>query len=153
MTHNENEIDRVRRSTAPEDLKRIDDQIEQNIRAYAAGSRERLYQRIRELQQEWSMERYLETNASVIGLTSALLGLTVSKKWFLLTTIVSGFLLQHAIQGWCPPVPVFRKRGVRTRGEIDREMFALKALRGDFREVEPAEENGAASEAARAAIV
>jgi hypothetical protein len=41
----------------------------------------------------------------------------------------------HAVQGWCPPVPVLRKMGIRTRSEIDREKFALKVLRGDFQDV------------------
>jgi hypothetical protein len=45
------------------------------------------------------------------------------------------FLLQHALQGWCPPVPFFRSRGVRTAREIDQERYALKALRGDFAKV------------------
>jgi hypothetical protein len=42
------------------------------------------------------------------------------------------FFVQHAIQGWCPPIPIFRAYKVRTRPEIDREKYALKALRGDF---------------------
>jgi len=46
--------------------------------------------------------------------------------------IVLPFLFQHAVQGWCPPVPVFRWLGVRTRQEIDEEKYALKVLRGDF---------------------
>src|SRR5690348_10746194 len=37
-----------------------------------------------------------------------------------------------ALQGWCPPVPFFRSRGVRTAYEINQERYALKALRGDF---------------------
>jgi len=41
-------------------------------------------------------------------------------------------LLMHATQGWCPPVPVLRRFGVRTRHEIDAEKYALKILRGDF---------------------
>jgi hypothetical protein len=48
---------------------------------------------------------------------------------------VLSFLLLHSIQGWCPPVPVLRRLGVRTRREIDRELFALKVLRGDFQTV------------------
>jgi len=46
--------------------------------------------------------------------------------------LVFGFFFQHATQGWCPPIPVFRRMGVRTRREINRERYALKALRGDF---------------------
>jgi hypothetical protein len=30
-------------------------------------------------------------------------------------------------------VPLFRRLGVRTASEIDEERYALKALRGDFR--------------------
>ena len=48
---------------------------------------------------------------------------------------VSASSHQNPVQGWCPPVPVFRRLGVRTREEIDRERYALKALRGDFRGV------------------
>ena len=32
-------------------------------------------------------------------------------------------------------MPVLRKFGVRTRSEIDREKYALKVLRGDFKEI------------------
>jgi hypothetical protein len=46
--------------------------------------------------------------------------------------VISGFLLQHAIQGWCSPLPVFRRLGFRTSYEIEQERQALKALRGDF---------------------
>ena len=44
----------------------------------------------------------------------------------------SSFFSLHAIQGWCPPVPVLRRLGIRTREEIERERYALKALAGDF---------------------
>ena len=82
------------------------------------------------------MERVLETNASALALGGVLLGLLVNKKFFLIPCFVLPFLLQHAIQGWCPPVPMFRSRGVRTRKEIDTEKFAVKALRGDFSRIE-----------------
>jgi hypothetical protein len=56
---------------------------------------------------------------------------------------VAGFLLQHAVQGWCPPVPVFRRLGFRTQTEIDYERYALKVLRGDFQGL-PGGEQGSA---------
>jgi hypothetical protein len=62
--------------------------------------------------------------------------MTRSRKWLILPSIVLPFLFQHAMQGWCPPVPLFRRLGVRTREEIDREKYALKALRGDFEEID-----------------
>lgn len=129
--------ERVRQQTSPQLLVRIDEQIERNIRFYATQSESVLTQRIQQLDQEWSIERWLDTNASILALSGAVLGLTLRrKKWLLLSAVVSGFLLQHAISGWCPPVPILRRLGVRTRGEIDREKFALKALRGDFNSIE-----------------
>lgn len=45
---------------------------------------------------------------------------------------VPSFLLQHAIQGWCPPIEMYRRLGVRSRNEFDAERTTIKALRGDF---------------------
>jgi hypothetical protein len=82
------------------------------------------------------MERVLETNASALALGGLLLGLFVNRKFFVIPFFVLTFLLQHATQGWCPPVPMFRRRGIRTRKEIDTEKFAIKALREDFAGIE-----------------
>jgi len=41
-------------------------------------------------------------------------------------------LLVHAMQGWCPILPLIRKKGVRTENEINNERTALKILRKDF---------------------
>ena len=43
--------------------------------------------------------------------------------------------LFHALEGFDPPLPLMRKAGIRTRAEINREIYALKILRGDFDEV------------------
>ena len=55
--------------------------------------------------------------------------------WFALPALVTAFLFQHAVQGWCPPVPVLRRMGFRAAHEIEQERTALKALRGDFNAV------------------
>jgi len=59
----------------------------------------------------------------------------VDRRFALVPLVVGGFLLQHALQGWCPPLPIFRRYGVRTQTEIDYERYALKALRGYFRQL------------------
>lgn len=104
--------------------------------------------RIRNLEGEWDLERVLETNASALALTGVVLGAFVDKRWLWLSGAVATFLLQHAVQGWCPPVPLFRRFGIRTRGEIDTEKYALKAMRGDFDRVDEAD--GSRQRAARA---
>ena len=81
--------------------------------------------RIKELDKEWDIERVLALNASLFALTGIILGATLNKKWLMLPVVVTSFLAQHAVQGWCPPLPLFRKMGYRTRKEIDQERFAL----------------------------
>lgn len=119
------QTDRVRRSTASEINSRIDRQTDDNIQRFRSGSENEIKERIEELDREWDVERMLEVNASTLALSGLVLGLTVSRKWLLLPGIVLPFLLQHGIQGWCPPLSILRRQGVRTRGEIDREKFAL----------------------------
>ena len=129
------ETDRVRRHTSAANLKEIDQRIEESIRSYALRPKDEISQRIQTLDEEWSMERWLETNASALAFAGVMLGLTVNRKWLALPLLVTGFLFQHAVNGWCPPVPVLRNFGIRTRSEIDREKFALKWLRGDFKAI------------------
>ncbi len=64
-----------------------------------------------------------------------MLAAAVNKKWLILPGLVTGFLFQHALQGWCPPLPVLRRMGFRTSAEINEERYALKALRGDFERI------------------
>jgi len=89
-------------------------------------------QRISQLNQEWDTERVLEVNASLLLLLSSYLGIRTSRIWFLLTGAVAGFMIQHALKGWCPALPLIRKWGVRTADEIYSEKTALKTMRGDF---------------------
>jgi len=133
--------DRVRMRTKPVINQQIDTDLERRIRCYAAQDRQMISKRIEELDREWDIERVLETNAASLGLLGVLLGLSRNRGWLLLPIAVSGFLLQHAIQGWCPPVPLLRRWGVRTRFEIEQERYALKLLRGDFEhlDLKPAE--------------
>ncbi len=132
MNLNPTEGDRVRANTVPAINRRIDEQIERNIRHYSGQTKEEIYRRIHDLDQEWDIERVLETMASSFSLTGIVLGSIVDKRWFLLPTIGLSFLFLHAIHGWCPPLPILRGLSIRTREEIDRERYALKALAGDF---------------------
>lgn len=111
-------------------------QTEDNVRFFGSAGPDAIAHRLDELDEEWDIERVIEANASTLALLGLTLGATVSRKWFILPALVTGFLLQHAIQGWCPPVPVLRRLGVRTRSEIDYERYALRALRGDFKDAE-----------------
>jgi hypothetical protein len=136
-TIEQEEQGRVRESTTDSINERIDSSIRQSIARYKGRSHGEISERIRELDQEWSIERTLEINASTLALSGTLLGAFVNKRWFILPGIVSTFLLQHGLQGWCPPLPIMRSLGIRSRREIDEERYALKALRGDFDDISP----------------
>ena len=142
--------DRVRANTSEEINRRIDREIDARVQEYAGRNAEDITRRINELDREWDMERLLETNASALAFTGLVLGVTHSKRWLIVPGLVLPFLFQHAVQGWCPPVPVFRRLGVRTREEIDREKYALKVLRGDFGRAASAPRAEAALQAVKA---
>jgi hypothetical protein len=120
--------ERVKFHTNEQVNNKIKKQTLDNISNYVHQNKEQINNRIKELDEEWDIERVLETNASSAIILSTVLGLTVNKKWFVATGVVGGFLLQHAIQGWCPPVEVFRRMGIRTCSEINYEKNVLKSL-------------------------
>lgn len=127
--------DRVRENTAGETNMKIDRKAITRIYSYKNLTKEELTDRLEKLNSEWDIERALEVNASSLALTGLLLGTFRSRAWFILPIAALSFLLQHGIQGWCPPLPLLRSFGFRTRQEIDEEIYALKALRGDFDDV------------------
>jgi hypothetical protein len=116
------------------------DSINERIRRDTEASIERttalgaaaIERRLRMLDNEWDTERTLETLAASFTLSGLTLGVMVHRNWLVLPGVVAAFLLQHAIQGFCPPLLAIRALGIRTSREIDEERVALKAARGDF---------------------
>lgn len=130
--------ERVPEHTADSVNEKIRRQTEANVARFSAADPIAITSRLAELDREWDIERTLEANAATLAALGA--GLSFVNRWFaLVPLVVGGFLLQHAIQGWCPPIAVFRRLGVRTQTEIDHERYALKALRGDFTGIERGE--------------
>jgi hypothetical protein len=131
------------------------DQWNENIRRETDASVMSLHEatpdaigdRLRELEAEWDVERRLQANASSLVMAGVALGYFIDRRFLLLPAAVLGFFAQHALQGWCPPIPLFRRFGVRTVREIERERYALKALRGDFNSVRPGMDDQAVSSA------
>jgi hypothetical protein len=124
--------ERVPSHTAADVNDRIHLQTEANVARYAALGPAEIGERLRELDREWDVERALEAHAALAVLAGLPLGTGVSRKLLVLPALVGAFLFQHAVQGWCPPLPVFRRLGFRTAQEIEHERVALKMLRGDF---------------------
>jgi hypothetical protein len=125
---------RVEANTSGHVNERIARETRDRIACYRNASRDTITSRLQELDREWDIERVLQTNAGMAGLTGAVLALTVDRKFALISAFVGAFLVQHALQGWCPPLPLLRRAGVRTAHEINEERIALMKMRGDFGE-------------------
>jgi hypothetical protein len=119
-------VDRVPDHTSPEINKRISDSTRASIQRYQRARPEERERRLRELRQEWDVERAIEANAAIFSLTGLALAITVDKRWLALPVAVGAFLLQHSLQGWCPPLPVLRRLGFRTPHEIEQERRAIE---------------------------
>jgi hypothetical protein len=120
-------VDHVQAHTDDTVNRHIREEMEIRLGYYAAHPRE-IGQRLDELNREWDIERVLEVNAASFSLLGITLAATAHPLWLLFPTIIAAFLLLHAVQGWCPPLPVFRRLGIRTATEINEERYALKAL-------------------------
>src|SRR4051812_9288124 len=108
---------RVELHTAPKLNDAIRQRADAEIVRLESAPADEIEHRLRTLDAEWDVERLLQTNASAIVLLGLALATTVNKKFLLLPAGVFGFFAQHALQGWCPPIPVFRRLGVRTQRE------------------------------------
>ncbi|NLT56137.1 MAG: DUF2892 domain-containing protein [Actinomycetales bacterium] len=117
--------DPVRSRTADHVNRRIDDAMLASMERFVGRPEGAISYRIRRLDRERDVERVLEANAATLTLGAVLAGVFVPRRWLLLAGVVPAFLLQHAVQGWCPPVEVVRRWGARTRREIDLERTAM----------------------------
>ena len=123
--------ERVPSHTAEEVNRRILDDMDRRVRLLETRPAD-ITHRLHELDEEWDIERAIEANASSLAFLGIVLGYFAHPYWLALPALVTLFLFQHAIQGWCPPVPILRRLGFRTANEIERERHALKAVRGDY---------------------
>lgn len=125
---------RVCRKTDPKLNAEIRNQTIRSLNLFKNSNETDITERIRQLNQEWDTERVIEVNAGLLIFLSSYLGIRISRAWFLVTGTVSIFMLWHGFLGWCPMLPLIRKWGVRTEGEIVSEKLALKVMRGDFKQ-------------------
>ncbi len=123
-------LDRVREHSSPALNQRIDRAARGAVVELVTPDAIRA--RLAELDREWHLDRALMGVFSVLGAVTARramrslahrgrLGL-----WGLLFVTQLGFLAHHAVRGWCPPVAVLRRLGVRTSQEIGAERAALE---------------------------
>jgi hypothetical protein len=130
------ENDRDRRYTAASVLQRIDDETEARLQTYAAAGPQVIAGRLAELDHEWDIDRAVELEASLMGLVGLGLGAFFRRGFLAAPALVGAAVFVHATAGGYPLLPLFRRLGLRTSREIARERYALKALRGDFHDMQ-----------------
>ena len=91
--------------------------------------------RLRHLDGEWSVGRMVKATAGVLILGG--LGLTIFvNPWLAVVPALGGLMLAqnlYSSKSWLGEL--FASMGFRTSVEIDHERMALKAIRGDFRDL------------------
>jgi hypothetical protein len=123
--------DLIRRHSAESNNDRIDRETRDSLDEVADSS-ELVRKRLGELDREWHVDRALMLNFAVIGGLSG--GMTMRSLlrtgrfggWGTFFWIQVAFLAHHAIRGWCPPLPVFRRLGFRSAREICAERCVLE---------------------------
>src|SRR5690625_3479380 len=80
---------------------------------------------------DWDIKHTLQTNVVSLVIGCSLLGLLVNRLFWTVPIAVSGCLLQHSMQGWCPPLKLLRRSGCRTAREIETERYALQAFKSN----------------------
>lgn len=125
-------VERTPMHTAAHVNREIRHRTEQSVARCAAAGPDSIDDRLDELDEEWDVERALEATAGSAFLLTLMLGRSGNWFWHLVSALIAVLLLLHAIQGWCPPVALFRQFGFRTAAEIDYERYSLKTVRGDF---------------------
>jgi hypothetical protein len=109
------------------------DTLEKRLACLADAGPQAITDRLNEIESEWSAGRMTKATLGVIVLAGLALAVTVNVWWLLLPAVSGLLLLQYLFGRMSWLGATFRELGFRPGAEIDQEKFALKALRGDFR--------------------
>lgn len=118
---------RVKKNTRAIIKEDVKTEREERVQRLKRAGRGQIEKRLWELDHEWDIERTLQTNMGLV-LGATLVAATRNRAWLAMSGMVAAFFLQHSLQGWCPPLPIWRKAGVRTAHEIDEERTELQLL-------------------------
>jgi hypothetical protein len=106
---------------------------EERLLRIASEGKPAIDRRLRELDHEWSAGRVAKVIAAagiLVGLVAAVL---ISLWWLVLPVVFGLLLLQHVVSRDCWLTRALTALGLRSGIAIEHERCALKALRGDFR--------------------
>lgn len=127
--------DRTRSHTSAVVNHRIDRRTRAAVEACVREGKSAIEKRMGELDREWDVDRAVMLNFSVVGGLLLATGIRRFAKvppfqprpkgLLYLFGAQIGFLALHSVVGWCPPVPLLRRLGIRTKQEIETERQLL----------------------------
>jgi hypothetical protein len=121
--------ERVRDNTPRHNNERIEFETARNVAYYSTLDEDAVNQRLSQLDQEWDIDRILQAHTAGMAIGGFLMGAVSNRKWFVLPGLAGCFLMQYALEGWCPQLPILRRLGFRTAEEIVAERCALLQAR------------------------
>lgn len=107
--------------------------LEARLACLADAGPQAITDRLAQLDREWSAGRMTKAAIGVTIVAGLALTALAGPWWLILPTAGGFFLLQYLFsrQSWLGAT--FREMGFRSSTDIDQEKFALRALRGDFK--------------------
>lgn len=107
--------------------------LETRLACLADAGPHAITDRIAQLDREWSAGRATKALIGVTIVVGFALTAALSPWWLILPAVGGLFLLQYLFgrSSWLGAT--FREMGFRSGQDIDQERFALRALRGDFK--------------------
>ena len=114
--------------------KEVDRDTARSIHFYANRPTQLLSKRIEQLAEEVPIETFVYRGGAALtiaGLTLLLLRGRKRAAW-ILAIAIAALQLQYSYQGRNGLTDILRRRGYRSRKEIEAEKYSLEALRGDF---------------------
>jgi hypothetical protein len=121
----------------PENVKTRDEINRDTLRSiqqYSGRPIELVRKRIEDLEEEIPLEALIYRGGVLItiGALTLLLLRRKSRAAWIFAVAIGALQLQYSYQGRNAVTNTLRKRGFRSRKEIEAEKYALQALRGDF---------------------
>ena len=144
-----NPHDRVRNHSPKLFTKAIDTQTDYVLKKTIERGPIAIRERLIELDKEWDIDRILMLTYSGAMTAQIVWSARLKKKHFFWSAFIqTSFLFFYATYGWCPPVPLLRKLGFRTRFEIqaEREELLHALIAKDWRKLDQVTGNSSSDE-------
>ncbi len=96
--------------------------------------------RLSELESEWTASRMVKATLGILIFAGFILATVHNPYWLILPAIAGGLLLQYVFWRGGLLTELYCKFGYRSGMQIDEERFALRTLRGDYRNLPTVDE-------------